>query len=231
MIRAGTSGYNYDAWKGRFYPEKLPASQMLRFYASRFSTVEINYTFRRMPTEKALTTWASQVPDDFSFALKAPFWVVNQKRTAASLRALKPFLEVTATLGKRRGPILFQFPPGLKLDLPRLQSFLAALPKGVMAAFQFLDPSWQDDDVYEALSGAQAALCVTEEDSNGDSKIRTPVQKTAPWGYLRLRRLDYDKRALTRWRKRLEELKFEGDVFVYFKHEDSGSGPRFAELL
>ena len=215
MIRAGTSGYNYDTWKGRFYPEDLPASKMLKFYAGKFSTVEINYTFRRMPTQKALNTWAAQVGDDFRFALKAPFWLANQRKSSA--KALKPFLQLTSLLGERRGPILFQFPAGMKKDLPRLQSLLAALPKGLPAAFELLDPSWFDDRVYQALAAAGAALCITD-----GSEFRTPVQKTASWGYLRLRREDYDKRAIAAWRRRIEALKFAGDAFVYFRHEDTG---------
>jgi uncharacterized protein YecE (DUF72 family) len=224
MIRAGTSGYNYDAWKGRFYPEDLPAGKMLRFYGSKFSTVEINYTFRRMPTEKALKTWAAQVGEDFRFALKAPFWLANQRKS--SQKALAPFLELTSLLGERRGPILFQFPLGMKNDLPRLQSFLTALPKAVKAAFELQDPTWYDDAVYQALADAGAALCV-----NDSSEFRTPVQKTASWGYFRLRREDYDKRAITRWRRRIVELGFSGDVYVYFRHEDTASGPRFAQQL
>jgi uncharacterized protein YecE (DUF72 family) len=224
MIRAGTSGYNYDAWKGRFYPEDLPASKMLRHYASKLSTVEINYTFRRMPTEKAVTTWAAQVGADFRFALKAPFWIANQRKSSA--KALAPFLELTSLLGARRGPILFQFPVGMKKDLPRLQSFLAAVPRGVKAAFDLQDESWQEDAVYQALADAGAALCL-----NDSSEIRTPVQKTAEWGYFRLRSEDYDKKAIARWRRRIEELKFTDDVFVYFRHEDTASGPRFAQQL
>jgi uncharacterized protein YecE (DUF72 family) len=224
MIRAGTSGYNYDAWRGSFYPDDLPQSKMLRFYAGEFSTVEINYTFRRMPTKKAVESWAAQVGEDFRFALKAPFWVVNQKKASASLRALKPFLEVTSLLGARRGPILFQFPPNLKKDLPRLQSFLLALPADILAAFELQDPSWHEDDVFAALSAKAAALCITDDD-----EIRTPVQKTAPWSYLRLRRTHYDKRALGRWKKRIEETW--DDAWVYFRHEDTGTGPQFARSL
>jgi uncharacterized protein YecE (DUF72 family) len=226
MILAGTSGYNYDAWRGSFYPDDLAQSKMLRFYGGHFSTVEINYTFRRMPTEKALQTWAAQVPGDFRFALKAPFWIVNLKKTAEALKSLAPFVDVTALLGARRGPILFQFPPTLKKDLPRLQSFLKAVPKGLMAAFELQDPSWFDDAVYEALSKAGASLCITE-----DEEFRTPVQKTTSWAYFRLRREDYDKKAIARWRKRIADLKLQGDAFVYFKHEDTGSGPKFAKWL
>src|SRR5262249_17357636 len=161
-------------------------------------------TFRRMPTEKALTAWAAQVPEDFSFALKAPFWVVNQKKPAQSLRALEPFVDVTTILGRRRGPILFQFPAMLKKDLPRLQSLLKALPKGVRAACEFLEPSWHHDAVYEALAEGGAALCITDS-----PEFRTPVQKTARWGYLRLR-CDYDRKAIGRWRRKIVDLKFEG---------------------
>ena len=175
---------------------------------------------------KALAGWAAQVPEGFRFALKAPFWVVNQKKGARSVVGLDPFLEVTSLLGARRGPILFQLAPNLKREPARLQKLLDALPSGVQAAFELQDPSWFHDQTWEALARAGAALCITE-----DEEFRTPVQKTARWAYLRLRRGDYDQRAIGRWRSRIAALKLEDDAYVYFKHEDSGTGPRFARLL
>jgi uncharacterized protein YecE (DUF72 family) len=152
--------------------------------------------------------------------------VVNQKQVAASVGALAPFLKVTALLGARRGPILFQFPPAMKRDSARLQALLAALPKGVLAAFELQDSSWWTDETYRALAAAKAALCLTDSE-----ELQVPVEKTAPWAYFRLRRADYDKKALARWKKRIAGLALSGDAFVYFKHEDTGSGPRFAKLL
>jgi uncharacterized protein YecE (DUF72 family) len=222
MLHVGTSGWNYDAWRGHFYPEKLSNAKMLGFYAQHFSTVEINYTFRRMPTEKALDGWASQVGEGFRFALKAPFWIVNYKKLALGLKSLKPFLQLTERLREKRGPILFQM-PAIARDEKRLSAFLKALPKGVMAAFEFKDPSWFHGSVYDALSGAQAALCITD-----DEELQTPVQKTAPWGYLRLRREDYDARSLKRWKQRIAEFE---DAYVYFRHEDEARGPAFAQKL
>jgi uncharacterized protein YecE (DUF72 family) len=224
MLHVGTSGWNYDAWRGHFYPEKLSNAKMLQFYAQHFSTVEINYTFRRMPTEKALHTWASQTGEGFRFALKAPFWIVNYKKLALGLKSLKPFLQLTALLGEKRGPILFQMPP-IARDEKRLTAFLKALPGDVMAAFEFRDASWFHDSVYDALAGAQAALCITD-----DEELQTPAKKTARWGYFRLRREDYDARAIKRWKKRIDELGF-ADAFVYFKHEDEARGPAFAKKL
>ena len=226
MWRVGTSGYNYDAWRGVFYPDKLAKSKMLGFYATQFSTVEINYTFYRMPTEKTLTGWGQQVPEGFRFALKASQRITHHKRLAECDEELKYFLKVSQVLGARLGPILFQLPPNLKCDAGRLQNFLALIPRGVEAAFEFRHASWFDDTIFRALSEAGVALCIADTDD-----LETPLIKTAPYGYLRLRREDYTPKMIASWARRIDELGFSGDVSVYFKHEDGALGPKFARQL
>ncbi len=224
-VLCGTSGYSYTQWKGSFYPDDLPAARMLSFYCERFPTVEINNTFYRMPTSKMLAQWAEKVPPGFQFALKASQRITHQKRLKETAELLGYFLRTAAELGSRLGPTLFQLPPQMKVDVPRLADFLALLPAGTRAAFEFRHPSWFDDAVYEALRARAAALCVAEAD-----ELQTPLIATADWGYLRLRRADYDAPALSAWAERMRALPW-GDVFVYFKHEDEGKGPQLAAQL
>ena len=224
-IRLGTSGYSYKEWKGPFYPEDLPAAGMLGFYARRFSTVEINNTFYRMPTASVLANWAEQVPDGFTFALKASQRITHRSRLKEAGESVAFFYQVAATLGDRLGPVLFQLPPNLKKDLPRLSAFLPLLPAGSRAAFEFRHVSWFDDEVYGVLREAGAALCIAE-----DEDLATPLVSTTGWGYLRLRRQDYGPETLAAWAARVREQAW-SDAFVYFKHEDNANGPRFAEEL
>jgi len=224
-IRIGTSGFSYKEWKGSFYPEDLPASEMLRFYAGKFSTVEINNTFYRMPTAAVLSGWAEQVPDGFTFALKASQRITHRSRLKDAADSVEFFFRVATTLGDRLGPVLFQLPPNLKKDLPRLADFLTLLPAGSRSAFEFRHASWFEDDVYEALKGAGAALCVAE-----DEDLATPFVATTGWGYLRLRRQDYGPVSLGEHAARIGEQPW-SDAFVYFKHEDEARGPIFAEGL
>ncbi len=222
----GTSGYNYDAWKGRFYPEKLSAKKMLGFYAAHFPTVEINYTFYRKPSVKTFEGWATQTPPTFRFALKAWQRITHQQRLREAGDLLTSFCEVTRTLGEKRGPILFQLPPYVRKDLPVLTDFLAQLPRDVAAAFEFRHASWFDEAIYRALSDAGAALCIAESE-----ELATPVVRTAAHGYFRLRRADYDEAALETWATRIRDAGFTKDVFVFLKHEAEGKGPQFAATL
>ena len=223
--RIGTSGFSYKEWKGSFYPEDLPAAEMLRFYAGKFSTVEINNTFYRMPSASVLTGWAEQVPDGFTFALKASQRITHRARLKDAGDSVEFFFRIAATLGDRLGPVLFQLPPNLKKDLPRLVDFLALLPAGSRSAFEFRHPSWFDEEVYGALRNARAALCIAE-----DEDLATPLVATTGWGYLRLRRQDYGPESLSEWRGRIAGQAW-SEVFVYFKHEDEAHGPLFAEGL
>ncbi len=220
---AGTSGYSYKEWKGVFYPEKLPAGEMLRFYAGRFRTVEINNTFYRMPAEALLARWAEAVPDDFAFALKAPRRITHDKRLREAGSDLAAFLQRSAVLGAKRGVALFQLPPFLKKDLPRLEEFLQLLPADPPAAFEFRNASWRDDAVHEALRARHAMLCIADTDAS-----ETPLVATAACGYLRLRRAQYDDAELRTWAERIAAQPWTR-AYVYFKHEDGALGTRFAQ--
>ena len=221
-VHVGTSGYNYEAWRGTFYPEDLPAKKMLAYYAGRFDTVEINYSFYRKPTAKILEGWAAQVPERFRFALKAWQRITHQKRLRDCAELVESFGDAARALGARLAPILYQLPPNLKADLPLLRDFLHQLPRDLRAAFEFRHTSWFADETWAALRDAGAALCVAESD-----ELATPAVRTAEFGYLRLRRLDYDAAALSRWAEFART--YPGDVFVYFKHEDEARGPAFAK--
>ena len=224
-VLAGTSGYSYKEWKGSFYPEDLPAEEMLRYYATRLPAVEINNTFYRMPKAEVLARWAEQVPDGFRFALKASQQITHRKRLKDAADSVAYFFQVAATLGDRMGPVLFQLPPNFKKDLPRLTDFLAALPPASRCAFEFRHESWFDDSLFEALRARGCALCVAE-----DEELATPFAATADWGYLRLRRQDYGEEDL---RNRAASMLAQpwSEAYVFFKHEEGGTGPRLAREL
>jgi uncharacterized protein YecE (DUF72 family) len=224
-VLAGTSGFSYKEWKGSFYPEDLPSEEMLSFYSGRLPAVEINNTFYRMPKPALLESWAEQVPPEFRFVLKASQRITHRKRLKEAGEEVAYFFQTASTLGERLGPTLFQLPPNLKKDLPRLEAFLAVLPAGARAAFEFRHASWFEDDVFEVLRGRGTALCVAE-----DEELATPLVATADWGYLRLRRQDYDDAAVGAWAEKVRGQAW-SEVYVFFKHEDAGAGPRLAEKL
>ena len=221
-VLAGTSGFSYKEWKGSFYPEDLPAEEMLAYYSSRLPAVEINNTFYRMPKPSLLEGWAAQVPAEFRFILKASQRITHRKRLKEAGDEVAYFFQTASTLGERLGPTLIQLPPNLKKDLPRLEAFLGVLPEGARAAFEFRHASWFEDDVFEALRARKAALCIAE-----DEELATPLVATADWGYLRLRRQDYDDAAVAAWAEKVRGQAW-GEAFVFFKHEDAGSGPKLA---
>ena len=221
-VRAGTSGFSYKEWKGSFYPEDLPAARMLAYYSERLPAVEINNTFYRMPKPPLLEGWSAEVPPEFRFVLKASQRITHFKRLKEAGDDVAYFFGVAATLGERLGPALFQLPPTLKKDLPRLEAFLGTLPPGAKAAFEFRHASWFEDDVFAALRSRGAALCLAE-----DEELATPVVATADWGYLRLRRQDYGDADVAAWAARVREQPWT-EAYVFFKHEDAGSGPRLA---
>jgi uncharacterized protein YecE (DUF72 family) len=195
---------------------------MLPAYAARLPAVEINATFYRMPQAKTLAGWRAQVPPAFVFALKGPQRITHVKRLAGAADDVAFFQSVAAELGPALGPVLWQLPPSLKKDLPRLRDFLALLPRGGRAAFEFRHASWHDDEVLAALSATGAALCIADDEDRS-----TPPVATAGFGYLRLRRPDYDDRALARWAELVRAQRWD-DAFVFFKHEDEARGPAFA---
>jgi uncharacterized protein YecE (DUF72 family) len=223
-LYVGTSGYSYREWKGTFYPKGLPTKQMLRYYGERFRTVEINSTFKGMPKASDLEGWAAAVAADFKFVLKAPMHITHRKRLKNASDSVSRFLEVAGALSKRLGPLLFQLPPNAKKDASRLRDFLALLPSRRRAAFEFRHPSWFDDEVFGLLRDHRVALCVADAEDD----FEVPFVATADWGYLRLRRPDYRGAALKTWVKRVQKQDWK-DVFVFFKHEDQGKGPRMAK--
>jgi uncharacterized protein YecE (DUF72 family) len=222
-VRAGTSGYSYKEWKGNFYPKDLPAAGMLPYYAERFSTVEINNTFYRMPSGKILLNWSAQVPDGFAFVLKAPRRITHDKRLKNVDDDVAYLLKTVAVLGKKRGPTLFQLPPFSRKDLACLREFLSLLPPDGQAAFEFRHQSWFDEEVFAVLRAHNASLCVAD----AETELDVPFVAVAEWGYVRLRRPDYGDRDLRDWAKRIQDQPWK-EAFVFFKHEDAGKGPQFA---
>ncbi len=223
-LYVGTSGFSYKEWKGKFYPADLPASEWLRFYAARFRTVEINNTFYRMPKKEVLSSWAEQVPEGFRFVVKAPRRITHLKRLK-DVEAEAGFLfDNLRALGSRLGPVLVQLPPNLPKDTVRLDAFLAAVPEGFSLAFEFRNPSWHSPDVLDRLRARDFALAAVDDEELPDP----PIVPTASWGYLRLRRLDYDRGALESWNERVGAVPW-NRVFLFFKHEDEARGPALAE--
>ncbi|MEQ1910459.1 MAG: DUF72 domain-containing protein [Vicinamibacterales bacterium] len=227
MIWVGTSGYNYPEWKGSFYPSDLPTTKMLPYYAARFPTVEINYTFYRMPNEKLVGGWAANTPDPYRLTLKAPRRITHDSRLKNTGELVQNFCRVAGSLGPKLGALLFQLPPNLKKDLAVFDAFLADLPPHVCAAFEFRNTSWFDDEVFERLKARNLALCVSDSE-----KLSAPVKVTADYAYFRLRDEGYQPDDIARWADTIaQETSACKDVFVYFKHEDEGKGPEFAQLL
>jgi uncharacterized protein YecE (DUF72 family) len=230
-VRIGTSGWNYTEWRGSFYPKDMKPAGMLAYYAERFSTVEVNNTFYRMPTVKAVEGWAATVPARFTFVLKAPQRITHFARLRGVDELVHDFCETARRLGPRLGPLLFQLPPNFKGDAGRLADLLAVLPADVRAAFEFRNASWFTDEVYARLAERNAALAIADNDDGA-----TPAVATADWGYLRLRATGYDDDGLRGWLATMRRIGERWrDAFVFFKHEDEGTGPalgaRLAKLL
>jgi len=223
---AGASGYSYKEWKGNFYPEGIRPDAMLAWYAERLPTVEINNTFYRMPKTSVLESWAQSTPEGFRFAIKASRRITHMARLKAesAAEAVGFLYRNLAALGAKRGPVLFQLPPFLKKDLPRLSEFLRLLPEGHGAAFEFRNDSWFCDDVYDMLKGAGAVLCLSEREDNAPP----PLVQTAPWGYVRLRLEAYSDGDLEQWATRLEATAWR-EAYVYFMHEPTA--PAYARTL
>ena len=221
----GTSGYNYPEWRGTFYPEKFSAAKMLGYYSERFPTVEINYTFYRIPTEKLLAGWAAGTPETFTFTLKAPRKITHDSKLQRCEDLLQTFCRTARTLGPKLATLLFQLPPTFKKDAAVLRAFVDLLPEGTRAAFEFRHPSWFDAEVFDALRARNIALCIADSE-----KLHTPVEVTADYAYLRLRDEGYQEPDIERWAQTIRGLPV-SDVFVYFKHEEQGLGPDFARRL
>jgi uncharacterized protein YecE (DUF72 family) len=222
----GTSGFQYAEWKGNFYPEDLPAAKMLAFFAERLLTTEINYTFHRIPAAKTIDNWKQLTPEHFRFALKAPQKITHWSKLRDCADTLAYFCKVVTGLGERLGPVLFQLPPTFKKDADVLSSFLREFPT-MRAAFEFRHDSWFDDEIFDLLKSRNIALCIADT-----ADLSTPKKITSDYGYLRLRREDYNETDIERWATfvREQESKWR-DAFVYFKHEEAGIGPKLAAQM
>lgn len=225
ILYAGTSGYSYKPWKGKFYPKDLPDRQMLAYYGERFGAVEINNTFYGLPKAATVRGWATEVGGEFRFALKAPQQITHRQRLREADAAVAEFLQMAATLGKRLGPLLFQLPPNLAKDLPRLRAFLKRLSRRRRRfAFEFRHASWFDDEVFALLRDRRVALCIADDEND----LEVPFVTTTDWGYVRLRRPDYTDAELAAWAERMRKQDWR-DAFVFFRHEDTANGPRLAQ--
>jgi uncharacterized protein YecE (DUF72 family) len=219
----GTSGYSFPEWRGSFYPEKLPQNQMLKYYAERFSTVEINNTFHRFPAESTVQSWAEQVPDSFRLVLKARQIITHFRRLQNAEAYIDDFIRIASVLKERQGPILFQLPPNFKKDVPRLEAFLSYIDGRTTAALEFRHQSWFDDGVFDCLRAHESALCIADtEDLPAPELVRT-----ASWGYVRLRDETYTNKNLREWVQKLRSQDWD-QAYVFFKHEDAGAGPKLA---
>ena len=226
-VRIGTSGWNYTAWRGSFYPSDMKPAGMLAYYAGRFSTVEVNNTFYRMPTAKAVEGWAAAVPARFTFVLKAPQRITHFSRLRDVDDPVRFFCDTARLLGPKLGPLLFQLPPNFKVDTGRLADVLALLPPDMRVAFEFRNPTWFTQEVYTRLAARNAALCIAD---NADGA--TPAVATADWGYVRLRATGYGDDDLRAWLATLHRIGARWrDAFVFFKHEEEGTGPALGARL
>jgi uncharacterized protein YecE (DUF72 family) len=221
----GSSGFSYAAWRPSFYPQDLHPRGFLRYYASRLDAVEINATFYGNPAAETFAGWRDQVDGDFRFALKAPQQITHRARLRGVGALCAQFFERASSLGETRGPVLFQLPPRFRRDLPRLVEFLAALPSGHRAAFEFRHASWFDDAVFGALRDHAAALCIADTPQLG-----TPIVATADFGYLRLRHADYTREQLKAWRRAVRDAGWR-EAYVFFKHDEGARAPALAQAL
>lgn len=222
-LYAGTSGYSYKEWKGSFYPEKMSPKDMLSYYASHLHAVELNNTFYRLPQRSMIETWKSQVPENFRFSVKASKLITHFKRLKDAARETRLMLDTISALEDRLGAVIFRLPEDMKKDIKRLEAFLKVLPPDTPAVFDFRHPTWFDDEVLALLRSQNRVFCVSDIEDLPDNY----TYKTAAWGYVRLRRVQYSQSDLVEWSKRIRAQKWK-DTYVFFKHEDEGTGPKLA---
>ena len=223
-LYVGTSGYSYKEWKGSFYPETIPAKDMLAYYAARLHAVELNNTFYRMPQPSMIESWKAQVPENFRFSVKAPQSITHFRRLNNAGPQTQLMLKTVAALEDRLGAVIFRLPENMKKDLKRLEAFMKELPAETPAVFDFRHPTWFDDEVVALLRSQKRVFCVSDIEELPESY----TFKTADWGYVRLRRERYTKAELGKWVKRIKAQRWK-DTYVFFKHEDEGTGPKLAE--
>lgn len=226
MVWVGTSGFQYPEWRGSFYPEAFPEKEMLRFYAERFRTVEINYSFYRLPNPRTIQGWVDGTPPGFKITLKAPRRITHDSRLKECGELLQVFCERAALLGDKLGALLFQLPGNLRKKPEVLGTFLECLPEGVRCAFEFRSDSWFSEEVYDCLRSRNCALCIADSE-----KLSTPVVATADWLYFRLRDEGYGPDDIRRWAETIRPLSEGRETFIYFKHEEKGLGPEFGRQL
>ena len=222
-LYVGTSGYSYKEWKGSFYPETLPAKDMLRYYSERFQAVELNNTFYRTPQPSMIENWKAQVPGNFRFSVKASQGITHFRRLKDAGHPTRLLLGTISALEDRLGAVIFRLPSDMKKDLERLKTFLKQLPRYTRVALDFRHETWFDDDVLELLRSENRALVV----SDTEDLPAVYRERTADWGYLRLRRMKYSAPELKKWIKWMQAQQWK-DTFVFFRHEDEGTGPKLA---
>lgn len=233
MLRVGTSGWQYDDWRGAFYPPGVPVRRWLEEYAAHFPTVEVNNTFYRLPRREAFADWAARVPDGFCFALKASRYLTHVRRLREPREPVQRLLDAAGALGDRLGPVLLQLPPTLPVDVHALDATLRAFPRDVRVAVEVRHDSWHTEEVYDRLATHDAALCLWDRGNR-----HGPVVRTASWCYLRLHEGRatphpcYGRTALRSWAARLEEQWGDGadapDGYVYFNNDPGACAPRNA---
>jgi len=229
-VLVGTSGWQYDDWRGRFYPSDLPKRAWLSSFASRFPTVEVNNSFYRLPSAETFRRWREETPDGFVMAVKASRYITHVRRMRDCREPVKLFWSRARGLGSRLGPVLFQLPPRFPADPDRLSSFLRVLPRTMRAAFEFRDPSWETKEVFGILDAAGAAFVLADR-----PRARIPEVVTGGWSYVRFhqgRELapGYPRAKLRRWTERIRSLPAR-DVFVYFNNDTGGAAVRDALTL
>ena len=227
-LYTGTSGFAYASWKPNFYPAKLPAAKFLPHYASRLNAVEVNYTFRTLPSVSTLIKWVANTPEGFLFCPKAHMRITHILKLREAAQFTEVFLKMVDPLRTacRIGPILFQLPPSLKCDPALLSDYLTLLPKDLRFAFEFRHASWLNEGVYHLLQEHGAALCVAESEN-----LETPEVMTANFGYFRLRKPDYTAADVERIAVNAKKLLVHRDLYVFFKHEETPDGALNAEML
>ena len=223
-VFVGTSGYDYPEWKPGFYPADLPRKKFLQYYSTRFRSVELNNTFYQMPNQARINSWSAATPEHFRFVLKAPRRITHSEKLKLPSESVDYFLRAASGLNERLGALLFQLPPFFRCDNEKLSGFLAAMPPGIRAAFEFRHDSWFTEETYRILEAHAAALCVNDADEK-----TTPVRLTAPFAYLRLRKSRYLPEQRREWQERIRNWAGQGiDVFAFIKHEDNPEAPLVA---
>ena len=220
-LYVGTSGYSYKEWKGSFYPENISAKDMLAYYSSHFHAVELNNTFYRLPQKSMIENWKSQVPQNFRFSVKATRFITHFKRLNDAGKETRTMLNIVSALEDRLGAVIFRLPEQMEKDLKRLEKFLKVLPLDTPAVFDFRHPTWFDEEVVALLRSQNRVFCVSDIEELPASY----TYKTADWGYVRLRRVRYTKADLIEWVRRIRAHQWK-DTYVFFKHEDEGTGPK-----